>query len=107
LRFRSAPGRPQEFKPAGTLEEPIQYCISDGGVGEEAVPGGYRQLSSYDDGRSPMPVTDDLKEVTAVQRFKGSQAEVIQDEEVRFFQVRKKLVPRSIPPAELQVHQKP
>jgi hypothetical protein len=54
-----------------------------------------------------MPVIDDLKEVAAVQRFKGSQAEVIQDEEVRFFQVRKKLVPGSIPPAELQIHQKP
>lgn len=66
------------------VDEPVQYGVGDGGLAHVAVPFRCGQLAGEDRRVFAVAVFQDFKDVAAVVALEGSQAPVVDDQELRF-----------------------
>ena len=89
------------------MKQSIEHRVGHGRIGEELVPFTRRHLTCDQRRVSLSPVIDHLEEIVLGLAFKGSDAPVVQDEEIGLGELREQLEIASVSAGESEFEQEP
>ncbi len=78
----AAPGITAQFKPAGTVDKPVEDRIGDGGLCDLTVPFGHRQLAGDDFGLTGQAIIEDFEAVASAGGIKRCQAPIVENDHI-------------------------